>query len=226
MAIPLLPREARGQPMLTRLAGVLVVPPDRPHAAGIEADELSSSSVIQDTSSHPPNAPVAIASPTTRVKLLLFGGKGGVGKTSLACAMALQLASRSPEKRALLFSTDPAHSLSDCLGQPIGEHATAVRGHANLFVCEINPTHLFEAFRHTYVEEMAALFVAVTAQGQLDASFDRQVMTYLMDLIPPRIDEIMSLIEITSLVRHKAYDYYILDNARPGTCCGSLSSRS
>jgi arsenite-transporting ATPase len=133
--------------------------------------------------------------------------------------MALQLARRSPKKRVLLFSTDPAHSLADCLGQTIEEHITAVCGQANLLIYEINPTHLFEPFRHTYVEEMAALFVAVTAQGQLDAPFDRQVMTHLMDLIPPEIDEIMSLIEITSIVRHKAYDYYIyyiLDNAPTG----------
>jgi len=48
--------------------------------------------------------------------LLLFGGKGGSGKTTSACATSLYLAQHYPEKRVLLVSTDPAHSVGDSFG--------------------------------------------------------------------------------------------------------------
>ena len=58
----------------------------------------------------------------------IFGGKGGVGKTTLASAAALHLARRHPEKKILLFSTDPAHSLSDVFDITIGNRITLIQG--------------------------------------------------------------------------------------------------
>jgi arsenite-transporting ATPase len=60
------------------------------------------------------------------LEFIMFGGKGGVGKTTLAAAAALHIARRHPEKRVLLFSTDPAHSLSDSLNQTIGDEITPI----------------------------------------------------------------------------------------------------
>jgi arsenite-transporting ATPase len=61
------------------------------------------------------------------LEFIMFGGKGGVGKTTLAAAAALYLACHNPGKKVLLFSTDPAHSLSDSLNQPIGDGITQIR---------------------------------------------------------------------------------------------------
>ena len=61
------------------------------------------------------------------LEFILFGGKGGVGKTTLASSAALHLARRHPEKKILLFSTDPAHSLSDSFDIPIGNHITPIQ---------------------------------------------------------------------------------------------------
>ena len=58
-------------------------------------------------------------------KVLFFGGKGGVGKTTSASATALA-ASRAGQ-RVLLVSTDPAHNTSDILGRPIGPEIVEVR---------------------------------------------------------------------------------------------------
>ena len=55
------------------------------------------------------------ASPSPEVRFVLLAGKGGVGKTTLACATAIRLTSDFPGKRVLLFSAGPAHSLSACL---------------------------------------------------------------------------------------------------------------
>ena len=61
---------------------------------------------------------------------ILFGGKGGVGKTTLAAAAALHLARSSEnQKKVLVISTDPAHSLSDSFGIEIGDRMmTLVKG--------------------------------------------------------------------------------------------------
>ena len=62
------------------------------------------------------------------LKLIIFGGKGGVGKTSCALATAMAL---SENFKTLIISTDPAHSLSDCLEQQIGFNEVKVKGTEN-----------------------------------------------------------------------------------------------
>ena len=57
-------------------------------------------------------------------RFVFFTGKGGVGKTSLACATATRLADDG--RRVLLVSTDPASNVAQVLGQPIGSRPTAV----------------------------------------------------------------------------------------------------
>ena len=54
-------------------------------------------------------------------KIVIFGGKGGVGKTTAAAAFALALARENRKQKLLIFSTDPAHSLSDSFDEDIGE---------------------------------------------------------------------------------------------------------
>lgn len=59
-------------------------------------------------------------------KYLFFTGKGGVGKTSIACATAVGLADKG--KRILLISTDPASNLQDVFGQELNGHGTDISG--------------------------------------------------------------------------------------------------
>ena len=67
---------------------------------------------------------------------LFFTGKGGVGKTSMACAAAVQLADRG--RRVLLVSTDPASNLDDVLGVTLGNGATPVEVTANLLAMKMS----------------------------------------------------------------------------------------
>ena len=71
-------------------------------------------------------------------RYIMFGGKGGVGKTVLAGASALAFARQG--KRTLLASTNPVHSLSGLLDQNVFGQATQVTGAPNLFAYEID-TH-------------------------------------------------------------------------------------
>jgi arsenite-transporting ATPase len=80
-------------------------------------------------------------------RLLAFVGKGGVGKTSAAAAVALGLAARRPDARILILSTDPAHSLADVLEIPLGDDERAVPGAPSLRARELDVEAAFQRRR-------------------------------------------------------------------------------
>ena len=86
-------------------------------------------------------------------RLLFVGGKGGVGKTTTAAALALVAAER--DRRCLLVSTDPAHSLADLFGRPIGHRETALT--ASLWALEIDPDRQADEHLETVKARMRRL---------------------------------------------------------------------
>jgi len=93
----------------------------------------------------PQSAPPFLA-PGQSQRLLLFGGKGGVGKTTCSAAAALHLAPKSPERSFLLVSTDPAHSLNNSLA--------GAQIPANLKVLELNAQQCLAAFKNEHREKL------------------------------------------------------------------------
>ena len=100
-------------------------------------------------------------------RVLFFTGKGGVGKTSVACATAVKLADAG--KRVLLISTDPASNLDEVLGVTLGNAPTAVPGVPNLKAMNIDP----EASAKAYRESMVAPYRGVLPDAAV-ASMEEQ----------------------------------------------------
>jgi arsenite/tail-anchored protein-transporting ATPase len=94
---------------------------------------------------------------------LFFTGKGGVGKTSVACATAIALADSG--KRVLLVSTDPASNLDEVLGAHLGTRPTAVPGAARLSALNLDPTAAAHAYRERVVGPYRDLLPATAVRS-------------------------------------------------------------
>jgi len=149
------------------------------------------------------------------VMLYIFGGKGGVGKTSIASATALTMARIYPAKKVLLFSTDPAHSLTDSFGLPIGDNLTQVERIKNLFGLEIDSRKMLENFKKYYKDEIREAFDKFLGQG-VNIKFDREILEELISLTPPGLDEIMALAKVVEFIDQGKFDIYIFDSAATG----------
>ena len=161
---------------------------------------------------------------TAGTRLLMFGGKGGVGKTTCAAATALALAEQMPDRRVLLLSADPAHSLGDVFERPVSDIASTLEGGpVNLVVREIDSARGFRQTRERYASAIDALFDRLSRGSSgsvgLDARHDRQVMHSLIDLAPPGIDELAAVIEVTGALDEppgKGPDLVVMDTAPSG----------
>ena len=151
-----------------------------------------------------------LAHPT---RYLFFTGKGGVGKTSLACATAITLADQG--KRVLLVSTDPASNLGHVLGVAVSSVPTPVPGAPGLLTLNIDP----EATAASYRER---------ALGPLRGRVpDEEVREREEELSGACTVEIAAFDEFTSLLagdeRSAAFDHVIFDTAPTGHTLRLLS---
>ncbi len=145
-------------------------------------------------------------------RYLFFGGKGGVGKTTAASATALFLLHNSKRNDSiLLFSTDPAHSLSDSLDVKVGNRLVEVkhlRG-AKLFAYEMDASLALERFRAAHGEVLAE----IAERGTL---LDEEDINELLNLSLPGLDEVMSLFELSEVDREGKYTRIVVDTAPSG----------
>ncbi len=204
--------EPRGRAALKAIAAQLTTPMPAARPVGrTKVLRYRAEAVAQDFS------PAATAAAT--LKLLLFGGKGGVGKTTCAAATAIDLADQHRDRRVLLISTDPAHSLGDVLGMTLSDEERRVRGAgANLLARELDATRVLEGVKRQYAAAIDKIFERFGSGGSFDVAHDRSVLHGLIDLAPPGLDELAAIIEISDAVtgERPRWDLAVVDTAPTG----------
>jgi arsenite-transporting ATPase len=148
------------------------------------------------------------------LKLVLFGGKGGVGKTTCACSTALYLAE---DFKTLIFSTDPAHSLADSLGQTIGDRIKEVKGIKSLSALEINAEKALAKFKIEHEEQIKKIIDTST-------NLDAEDIDSVLALPIPGMDEVMGLKTMVDLIDEAAFEKYVVDTAPTGHALRLLTS--
>jgi arsenite-transporting ATPase len=139
-------------------------------------------------------------------RFLFFTGKGGVGKTSVACATAVILAQQG--NRVLLVSTDPASNVAQVLGVTVGNTVTAIDDVPGLFALEIDPEQAADAYRERILGPVRGLLP------------ERELASITEQLSGSCTTEVASFNEFTALLADPDlpgdYDHVIFDTAPTG----------
>jgi arsenite/tail-anchored protein-transporting ATPase len=142
----------------------------------------------------------------TLPKFVFFTGKGGVGKTSLACATALSLAGKG--KRVLLVSTDPASNVGQVFETEIGPGRTAIPGVDRLDAIEIDPEQAAAQYRERIVGPMRGILpekALKSIEEQLSGACTTEIAAF---------DEFTALLTNGELI--DGYDHIVFDTAPTG----------
>jgi arsenite-transporting ATPase len=145
--------------------------------------------------------------------LIFVGGKGGVGKTTVACSLGVFLSNRF---KTLVISTDPAHSVSDSLMQPIGDAITKVNHTSQLFALEINAEKIYREFLAEHRAKLKRIMDTTT-------NLDEEDIDMMLETTIPGLDEVMGLKVVTDYAAQGNFEKVIVDTAPTGHALRLLS---
>ena len=209
-AVAARPVEPRGATALAAIAQEMAAPLRLPRR-GRRSTAIAAAPSLRST------APVRLGPQAWA--LLMFGGKGGVGKTTCAAAAALELATRNPRRSVLLLSADPAHSLGDALGVALGDEPRQIpAAPPNLTARELDPATRWTSLKRRYARAIDELFERIAGGSAIDASGDRQAMQDLLEFAPPGLDELIAIVEVSDALQAEAAagSSVVLDTAPTG----------
>jgi arsenite-transporting ATPase len=167
-------------------------------------------------------------------RFLFFTGKGGVGKTSLACACALALADAG--RRVLLVSTDPASNLDEMLGVPLSDRPTPIPGAPGLEAMNIDPEAAANGYRARVIAQMpeaASDAERGTVREQLSGACTTEIAAFdeFVGLLAGDVPDCDHVIFDTAPTGHtlrllslpKAWTGFLEGNDRGASCLGPHS---
>ncbi|KAL1897308.1 Golgi to ER traffic-related protein [Sporothrix stenoceras] len=146
------------------------------------------------------------------LRWIFVGGKGGVGKTTTSCSLAIQLA--KVRRSVLLISTDPAHNLSDAFAQKFGKDARLIDGFTNLSAMEIDPSAGLQDMLAGMNEDGQGGSGGGGGAGGPAAGMNSMVQDLALSI--PGIDEAMSFAEVLKQVKSLSYETIVFDTAPTG----------
>jgi len=135
-------------------------------------------------------------------KNIFFSGKGGVGKTVMACVTAVNTALKG--YKTLLLTTDPAAHIGKVLDKPIGDSPIKIEGIENLYAAKIDPKVAFEEYKRNVLEEARKRFNENT------------VLTMEEELNSPCTEEMAAFQKFIAYASEEAYDVIVFDTAPTG----------
>ena len=137
------------------------------------------------------------------MRVIIYTGKGGVGKTSMACASACKIAESG--KKVLIMSTDPAHSLGDSFGVKIGREATRLTD--KLYAMEIDTVYESEKSWGSIKDYIKNLLTAKGSGGGIEVE---ELLVF------PGLEELFSMFKILEVAESGEYETIIVDCAPTG----------
>lgn len=143
------------------------------------------------------------------MRIILYTGKGGVGKTSIAAATAVKSAKQGV--KTLVVSTDPAHSLGDSLDIKLSPEPVEIQN--NLWAQEIDSTHEVEKGWGQVQNYLTALFTSKTI---------KDITTEELTVFPG-MEDLLSLLRILKYYKENTFDVIIIDCAPTGETLALLS---
>ena len=153
---------------------------------------------------------------TEGCRLIIVGGKGGVGKTTVSAGISWGMASRHPHQQFRVISIDPAHSLGDAFDLKLGHEPKQIT--ENLSAQEIDAETTLDEFREEYLWELAAMMSGESMDDtrSIKLAYSPQGWRQIVSQALPGMDEMLALISVINLLETQEQDLIILDTAPTG----------
>ncbi len=166
----------------------------------------------------PPAAPALklerVAWPELNTRITWTTGKGGVGKTTISAAMAVNQRARQGSRTVTICSTDPAPSLDDVFRAAVGDQPASVVGDARLLAVEMDAAARFRLWAGEMKSSIDHAFRGDAGGLHVDLSFERRTLLALLDMVPPGVDEIAAIFGVLDYIGER--QWLVVDMAPTG----------